>query len=65
MKCELCHHPESFVIRTEQVKDATIRRRRECCRCGHRWNTYESNENAAAELARIKSALAPVAELIR
>jgi len=64
MICPICHHDESAVIRTEPAGD-TIRRRRECCRCKHRWTTYESREDAAAELARLKNALAPVAELVK
>jgi len=64
MNCPICHHADSAVIRTEPAGQ-TIRRRRECCRCKHRWTTYESREDAAAELARLKNALAPVAELVK
>ena len=64
MNCPICDHTESAVIRTEPA-GGTIRRRRECCRCKHRWTTYESSTDAAAELAKLKSALVPVAELIK
>lgn len=64
MNCSICHHDESAVIRTEPAGE-TIRRRRECCRCKHRWTTYESSEDAAARLAELKSVLAPVAELVK
>ena len=64
MKCEVCQHTENFVIRTDQDNGA-IRRRRQCSRCGHRWTTFESPENAVTELKKIKAALAPVADLVK
>lgn len=64
MNCPICQHGDSAVIRTEPTEN-TIRRRRECCQCRHRWNTFENSEDAAAELAKLKTALAPVAELVK
>ena len=46
MKCPYCGHPESKVIDSRPAdENASIRRRRECCRCGHRFTTYESVES--------------------
>ena len=42
-----------------------IKRRRECRRCRHRWNTYETTENVMGELLKLKRTLAPVAELVK
>lgn len=64
MNCPICHHTESAVIRSEQVGN-TIRRRRKCCRCNHRWPTFESSEDTAKELAKLKASLAPVVELMK
>lgn len=64
MKCPVCQHDDSAVIRTDQLPDA-IRRRRECTRCHHRWNTFETNQDAVSELVRIKDLLAPVVALVK
>lgn len=42
MKCPFCNSNETRVVdsRTAQ-KESTIRRRRECIDCGHRFTTYE------------------------
>lgn len=42
MKCPFCNSNETKVVdsRTAQ-KESTIRRRRECIDCGHRFTTYE------------------------
>ena len=46
MKCPVCGFPESKVIDSRHSEDGlSIRRRRECCRCGHRFTTYESVES--------------------
>ncbi|MBC9868323.1 MAG: transcriptional repressor NrdR [Opitutae bacterium] len=42
MKCPLCASPDNKVIDSRVVKEtASIRRRRECLDCGHRFNTIE------------------------
>ena len=42
MKCPYCAHEESKVLDSRPVEDgASIRRRRECLRCGRRFTTYE------------------------
>jgi len=45
MKCPFCHDDNDKVIDTRTVEDGTvIRRRRLCCRCNRRFNTYERVE---------------------
>ena len=42
MRCPSCGHLESKVVDSRPSDDgATIRRRRECLECGHRFTTYE------------------------
>ena len=46
MKCPYCGDQESKVIDSRHSDDGlSSRRRRECCRCGHRFTTYESVES--------------------
>lgn len=45
MKCIFCHYNDSKVIDSRDLRDGeSIRRRRECLRCGHRFTTYERVE---------------------
>lgn len=45
MKCVYCHYSDSKVIDSRDLRDGeSIRRRRECLRCGHRFTTYERVE---------------------
>ena len=42
MKCPKCEHRENKVIDSREVREgASIRRRRLCLNCGHRFTTYE------------------------
>jgi transcriptional repressor NrdR len=42
MKCPFCGHPEDKVVDSREAKVGdTIRRRRECVKCGRRFTTYE------------------------
>ena len=42
MKCPFCGHKEDKVIDSRSIQDdSSIRRRRECLRCGKRFTTYE------------------------
>ena len=46
MKCPFCFFEESKVIDSRSADDnTTIRRRRECLRCGKRYTTYEKVED--------------------
>jgi transcriptional repressor NrdR len=45
MKCPQCQHEESKVIESRDVAtDESVRRRRECLNCQHRFTTYERLE---------------------
>jgi transcriptional repressor NrdR len=45
MKCKDCDYLDSKVIESRDLDDgATIRRRRQCLRCGFRFTTYERAE---------------------
>ncbi|MCS7198785.1 MAG: transcriptional regulator NrdR [Caldimicrobium sp.] len=45
MKCPKCKEPETRVIDSRSIEDGfTIRRRRECIKCGYRFTTYEKLE---------------------
>lgn len=43
MKCPKCGFGDSAVVDSRPIKNAglSIRRRRECLRCGNRFTTYE------------------------
>jgi transcriptional repressor NrdR len=45
MKCNQCQQVDTKVIESRDVTDGqAIRRRRECCKCGFRFTTYERIE---------------------
>jgi transcriptional repressor NrdR len=53
VRCPRCEARDSRVVDSRDLDDAaTIRRRRECASCGHRFTTYERVE--AARLAVLK-----------
>ena len=42
MKCPFCNHEQDKVVDSRESKEgASIRRRRECLKCGKRFTTYE------------------------
>lgn len=41
MKCPVCGHSESRVVDSRPTDNESIRRRRECASCKHRFTTYE------------------------
>ena len=46
MRCPFCGDQESKVVDSRHSEDGlSIRRRRECSRCQHRFTTYEMVEN--------------------
>jgi transcriptional repressor NrdR len=48
MRCPYCNHPESKVVDSRSSKEGdSIRRRRECLKCGRRFTTYERIEEVA------------------
>lgn len=44
MKCIFCGANDSKVVDSRYLKDTSIRRRRECLKCGKRFTTYETVE---------------------
>ena len=44
MKGIFCGNTDSKVVDSRYLKDTSIRRRRECLRCGKRFTTYETVE---------------------
>lgn len=41
MRCPMCNYEDSKVIDSRPTENASIRRRRECLSCKHRFTTYE------------------------
>lgn len=41
MKCPICGYEDSRVVDSRPTENASIRRRRECLSCKHRFTTYE------------------------
>jgi len=53
MRCSKCGGQEDKVIDSRTSREgATIRRRRECLGCGHRFTTYEEIENEAITVVK-------------
>lgn len=53
MKCPNCQHCESKVIESRDVAGGeSIRRRRECLSCQHRYTTYERLERPAVTVTK-------------
>src|SRR5262245_15558468 len=46
MRCPLCGSPDSKVVDSRDI-DGSVRRRRECLTCKHRFTTYERIEQQA------------------
>ena len=53
MRCPRCQHDEDRVLETRVIGEgASIRRRRQCLDCGHRFTTYEYVESAPIEVVK-------------
>lgn len=63
MNCTRCHSSNTSVLSTDP-SGQSIRRRRKCDDCNHRFTTYESTENVAAQLEELRRHLRPVMELV-
>jgi len=47
MRCPVCHHFENRVLESRSADTGqSVRRRRECLKCGYRFTTYERVEAA-------------------
>jgi transcriptional repressor NrdR len=44
MRCPFCAHAETKVVDSRDAADHSLRRRRECLKCGKRFTTYERVE---------------------
>ena len=53
MWCPLCNHDDTRVVDSRLTRDGMqIRRRRECTRCGNRFNTFEAPELKAPRIIK-------------
>jgi len=52
MLCPKCRYPDSRVVDTKHDQMDFIKRRRECIKCGHRFNTMESTHEVNKEKSR-------------
>ena len=58
MKCMYCGYTESKVVDSRSADDGnSIRRRRECLKCGKRFTTYETIENTPVRRRHRKKGL--------
>jgi len=44
--CTKCKYPDTEVVRVLHLVDDLTKRRRQCIKCGHRFNTIESAQEA-------------------
>lgn len=54
LRCPECGHGHSWVIDSRESVEESIRRRRACDKCGHRFTTYERTEPVIDTLAEAK-----------
>ena len=53
MKCQKCGFNDSKVVESRDIAEgSSIRRRRECLKCGHRYTTYERVEVPALNVIK-------------
>ena len=54
MKCPFCNHEEDKVVDSRSAQDGrSVRRRRECLKCGKRFTTYEYVEKVSLAVVKI------------
>ncbi len=60
MKCIYCGYAESKVIDSRSTEESnSIRRRRQCLKCGKRWTTYETVENTPILVIKKNGSIQP------
>lgn len=59
MMCPFCRHDETKVIDSRTSQDYSIRRRRECLRCGRRFTTNEKIEEAPLKVIKKDNSRVP------
>ena len=64
LQCPRCHGTSHKVVSTDHGQNAIVRRR-ECLGCGNRFNTSESTEQVAGELAAIRRHLESLMEIVK
>lgn len=64
LQCPRCLQTNHSVVATDPGENAILRRR-ECKNCGKRFNTSESTEQIAGELAAIRRHLEPLVEIVK
>ena len=53
MKCPFCAYEEDKVVDSRTAQDGrSVRRRRECLKCGKRFTTYEYTENVSLTIVK-------------
>src|SRR2546426_5335687 len=53
MRCPWCGHPEDKVVDSRSAEGgASVRRRRECLRCGRRFTTFERLEEVSLSVVK-------------
>jgi len=53
MRCPWCRHPDDKVVDSRSAEGgASVRRRRECLRCGRRFTTFERVEEVSLSVAK-------------
>ena len=61
MKCIYCGYAESKVIDSRATEESnSIRRRRQCLKCGKRWTTYETVENTPILVIKKNGSIQPL-----
>ena len=53
MNCPKCGSPSTYVLETRQTASGSMRRRRECAECHHKFTTYEVNQKQWMVLTKI------------
>jgi transcriptional regulator NrdR family protein len=61
VNCPNCQHERSYVVRTS-ASTRTVRRQRQCARCGWRWATVEAGES---EYENVGAIIAAAGELVK
>ena len=59
MRCIFCGNNDSKVVDSRYLKDSSIRRRRECLKCGKRFTTYETIESSPMIVTNINNEREP------
>ena len=60
MRCPWCNHPDDRVVDSRSADEgASIRRRRECMRCGRRFTTFERVEEVSLSVVKRDGAKEP------